>query len=128
MKRWTFRPARDHGTAVGVWLEVPFDFHFPKGTDSQATRASGHYEPPAVIERTKPVYPEFAKEAQIQGTVLLRARIDVDGAVTGIEVLQGVVGLNGTAVEAVKHWKFRAATMNGRPVIDSIDVPVVFAF
>ena len=126
VRRWTFHPARDHGTPVGVWVEVPFDFTFTTPAPGQAASVIVPHEPPRVIARTKPIYPEFAREAQITGTVVLTVQVDARGTITGVKVTRGVTGLNEAAVDAVKHWKFQPATVNGEPVVEAFDVSVEF--
>ncbi len=135
VRRWTFHPASSQGKPVGVWIEIPIDFLFPgfmtQGNAGALDTASGrgdHYEEPTPVSRWEPQYPEFAKEAQIQGSVVLRVSVDYDGTVTDIKVMEGVTGLNEAAINAVKHWKFRPATLNGKPVPASLNVPVGFHF
>jgi periplasmic protein TonB len=49
--------------------------------------------------------------------VIVEAIIDKDGKVTNVRVLKGLpMGLDQAAVDAVKNWRFRPATLNGRPV------------
>jgi protein TonB len=53
----------------------------------------------------------------MQGTVIVEAIIDKSGAVTAVRVLKPLpMGLDNAAAEAVKKWRFKPATLNGRPV------------
>jgi len=83
-------------------------------------------EEPVPVTRIEPVYPEFAKEAQIEGRVTLHVLIGTDGRVASVRVIKGVTGLNEIAVGAVKHWVFRPARCVGKPVAVWVEVPLDF--
>ena len=47
----------------------------------------------------------------------MQAIIDKAGMVTNVKVLKGLpMGLSEEAVKAIKSWKFKPATLNGKPV------------
>lgn len=72
---------------------------------------------PEVIERVEIIYPEKAKKAQIQGVVIVEAVIDRNGNVKSVKVLKPLpMGLDEAAVTAIKQWKFKPATLDGKPV------------
>ncbi len=72
---------------------------------------------PEKLSGANPVYTEMARKARVQGIVILEAIIDEQGDVTNLQVLKGLpMGLDQAAVEAVRTWKFKPATMDGRPV------------
>jgi TonB family protein len=73
-------------------------------------------EAPVLVTRIEPTYPEFAREAQIQGTVVLQVLIGRDGRVHKVRVEQGVTGLNNAAVDAAERWIFKPAMRSGSPV------------
>lgn len=82
---------------------------------------------PRVIQKFEPPYTDEAKEAGIQGTVLLSVRIGDDGAATDIRVLRSLdAGLDAEAVNAVRHWQFQPATLNGKPVSTRAQIAVEF--
>ena len=83
---------------------------------------------PAPVTAPPPVYPEFAREAQIQGKVTLHVLVGKDGRVKNVKVIRGVTGLNDAAVEAVKKWVFKPALSNNKPVAVWVEVPVDFHF
>jgi len=84
-------------------------------------------EEPVPVRRVEPRYPEFAREAQIQGTVTLHVLVGRGGRVTNVKVLQGVTGLNEAAVDAVKQWVFKPALSNRKPVAVWLEIPIDFA-
>jgi len=87
-------------------------------------------EPPVPIRTINPEYPSFAKQQNIQGTVLLRVEVFKDGSVGEVRVhkslMSGPRGLDQTAIDAVKQWQFRPAQMNGNPVAVWAIIPIEF--
>lgn len=72
---------------------------------------------PVAIYQPQPRYTETARKARVQGTVLLKAVIDERGNVTDLEVLRGQpMGLDKSALDAVRTWRFKPATLHGQPV------------
>jgi protein TonB len=68
------------------------------------------------IERSvAPVYPEVARQAGIEGDVILRVSVSSSGRVTDMKVLDGPPILARAAAEAVQQWQYQAPRMNGRP-------------
>ena len=74
------------------------------------------------------VYPEIAREAGIEGKVVIRAFIDKNGDVQECEVDQGIpnTGLNEAAINAIKRTKFKPAMQRDRKVGVWISIPVFF--
>jgi protein TonB len=88
-----------------------------------------YYEdPPAPVTRVEPSYPEMAREAQIQGRVVLHVLVGKDGRVKNVKVMRSVTMLDGAAVDAVKRWVFKPALSNNKPVAVWVEVPVDFHF
>jgi len=84
---------------------------------------------PQVISKTDPPYTKEAKDAKVQGTVILRITVDANGNVTDAEVEKGLdKGLDENAVNTLKTWKFKPATKNGKPVSSKLSVEVSFKF
>jgi len=77
----------------------------------------GNITEPEKISGPNPIYPEAARRARIQGVVVLECTIGKDGTVTEAKVLRGLpLGLTESAQDAVRKWKFKASTLNGKPV------------
>jgi TonB family protein len=69
-----------------------------------------------LIHRVEPEYPAEARAQKIQGLVTLEVQIGTEGAVHNIAVVDGNPMLAEAAVEAVRQWRYRPYTANGRPV------------
>ena len=77
----------------------------------------------------QPDYPETPRKARISGRVILQAVIEPDGSVGEIEVFscsRPNLGFEDAATRAVKRWRYKPATQNGRPVAVYFTVLVEF--
>ena len=76
----------------------------------------------------RPIYPEIAQEAGIEGVVVVQAFIDERGRVKETLILKGVpnTGLDEAAMEAIRRTKFHPAEQRERPVGVWISIPVNF--
>jgi len=82
---------------------------------------------PEVIFNPEPSFSEEARKAKYQGIVLLFVVVGKDGHTYDIRVGQGLgMGLDEKAIDAVRRWRFRPATLNGQPVATQIAVQVDF--
>jgi TonB family protein len=85
------------------------------------------FEPPKVLERVEPTYPEEARAARVGGPVVLETRINADGTIGDIRVLRPLgYGIDEAAVAAVRQWKFRPAMQDGKPVSVAYSVTLFF--
>jgi TonB family protein len=80
-----------------------------------------------LIKKVDPIYPEDAKNARIQGEVILTAIISKEGEVENLQLLSGHPKLAPAAIEAVKQWKYRSYRLNGEPVEVETKIQVKFA-
>jgi periplasmic protein TonB len=81
---------------------------------------------PLLIAMQPPVYPEIAREAGIEGTVLMRVLVDTQGAVRDEQVLQSIRGLDEAALAAATTAVFRPALQQDKPVAVWVVVPIEF--
>ena len=80
-------------------------------------RVGGDVKAPVIITRAEPQYNEEARQARIQGIVILEVLIDKTGAVREVTVLKPLpFGLSEAAAEAVRQWTFVPATKDGEAV------------
>jgi|HubBroStandDraft_6_1064221.scaffolds.fasta_scaffold36890_2 protein TonB len=79
-----------------------------------------------LIRRVQPEYPALAKQARIQGAVVLRAVIDRDGMIQDLQVITGHPLLVQAAINAVRQWRYRPFYLNDQPVEVETQVTVNF--
>ncbi|MBW6513472.1 MAG: energy transducer TonB [Candidatus Syntrophosphaera sp.] len=87
-------------------------------------------DPPVPIGAIRPVYPDFARRANVQGTVMLEVDVYKDGSVGNIRVLRsvqaGAGGLDEAAISAIRAIRFQPGRSSGNPVDTTVIVPVEF--
>lgn len=79
-----------------------------------------------LIKWVNPTYPPLARQARIQGTVILKILVSKSGDVQNLQLVSGHPILAPAAVEAVKQWKYRPYLVNGEPVDVETAVQVIF--
>lgn len=82
---------------------------------------------PEVLHKVEPEYSEEARRARLQGFVRLAIDVGLDGIATNIRVVKSMgFGLDESAIDAVKRWRFRPALMGDDPVIAPAVIEVGF--
>jgi protein TonB len=83
-------------------------------------------ELPEAITKPAPSYPDIAREAGVDGTVMVQALVGKDGKVKDTKVVKSIPMLDAAATAAVKQWIFKPALSNNKPVAVWVAVPVRF--
>lgn len=83
-------------------------------------------ELPEAITKVAPEYPDIARQANVDGTVMLQVLVGKDGKVKDAKVVKSVAMLDAAAVAAVKQWIFKPALSNNKPVAVWVAVPMKF--
>jgi protein TonB len=73
-----------------------------------------------------PEYPETARQAGVQGTVVLDTVVSAEGAVTQLKVVSGPPVLSLAAMDAVRWWRYEPYVVNGQPTTVETTVAVDF--
>jgi len=95
--------------------------------DDKPVNFVAYDDPPVVIGTIAPEYPDFAKRAKQQGTVVLEVEVLKDGSVRNISVKRSVPGgLDEAAIAAVRKVKFQPGRSSGQPVDCLVIIPVEF--
>ncbi len=82
---------------------------------------------PRAVKRDEPKYTEDAKDAKVEGTVLLLVVIDEQGKVAVKEILRPLYpSLDASAVETVAGWEFEPARKAGKPVAVEARIEIHF--
>jgi TonB family protein len=147
-KQWKFKPFVRNGQPVKAGLKLPFDFappadlpplpltpsNSPDKTDATGAsadapkqiRVSSAVQRGLILHREEPVYPELARMARIQGTVVLKAIISKEGTIKDLRVVSGHPLLIQSALNAVRQWRYRPYMLLGEPV--EVDTMILVQF
>jgi TonB family protein len=91
------------------------------------TRVGGNIKEPVKTKNVSPVYPPSARDARVQGIVILDATIGPTGCVSALQVLRSVApALDLAAIDAVSGWVYTPTLLNGTPVPVIMTVTVNF--
>ena len=97
----------------------------PKAAPSRI-KLGGQVQAAKIVAQPQPLYPALARQARIQGNVVLHAIIDKDGRVGQLEVVSGHPLLVQSALDAVKQWRYQPTQLNGDPVEVDTTITVTF--
>jgi protein TonB len=86
----------------------------------------GDIRPPERLGYVPPAYPDIARIAHVEGTVVLEATIDEWGVVKNVVVRQSVPLLDKAAIDAVSKWRYAPTRLNGQPIAIVMRVTVTF--
>ncbi len=108
------------------WIEPP-----PPPDDSPSIPFIPYDEGPVPIGgyegiQRRVVYPRIAREAGIEGQVIVYAFIDTDGIVQETMVLKSIPMLDDAAVDAIERTRFNPAKQRDRVVAVWLSIPIDF--
>ena len=115
---------------IGVTSLDPYD-EIQENVFGQTDKFAIYEDAPFAIKQIPPEYSVFAKNAGIEGDVILQVEVFIDGSVGAIEVLKSLIdgpgGLDEAAKKAVRTWEFSPAKSGGKPVACWVTFPVNFS-
>ncbi len=149
VKQWKFRPGTLNGQPVDVIFNLTVNFRYaePATTAVDSVQSNGATQPvlslnapgappfqvggdvtpPVVLNHVAPIYPVTARRARISGAVVIEAVIDRAGVVRDTRVVKPLpFGLSEAALDAVRQWKFRPGTLDGKPVDVKFNLTINF--
>jgi len=91
---------------------APLSGAAPTLDQSSATQLT----PAKLLHRVEPIFPDFAKEAGLDGTILLSAIIDTNGRLKDMKLVSGNRALATEAFRALRDWRYRPYLLNGKPI------------
>ena len=91
-------------------------------------RVGGQIKAPVKVRHVDPVYPTVAREASVQGIVIIEAVIDAAGRIAEARILRGVPILEEAALEAVRQWEYTPTLLGGVPTPVKMTITVTFRF
>lgn len=134
VKQWRYRPYEVNG--IPVRAETTIRVKFSIASEGKTGTSAPQAESPLLVTaedmrdrlvyKVAPVYPPLARQARIQGTVILRIIINKLGEVHDTQLVSGHPLLAPAAVEAVKKWRYIPYESDGETVEIQTDVQVVF--
>ena len=82
----------------------------------QKVRVSSGVAQGMLIRQVRPEYPALARQARVQGLVVLQAIIGKDGSVENLRLISGHPLLAPAALDAARQWQYKPYYLNGEPV------------
>ncbi len=96
-------------------------------TQNGPYKIGGDVTAPVLVEKHEPGYTKSAKDAKIQGPVVLSITISDQGVPEDVHVTKSLdPGLDEKAMQAVSSWRFKPALKDGKPVSVLANVEVQF--
>ena len=97
------------------------------GYGGGARQIGGGVIGPKIIYQPEPEFSEEARKAKFNGAVLVGLIVDQNGTPQNVHVIRGVgMGLDEKAMEAVRQYRFKPGTENGKPVATFLNVEINF--
>jgi TonB family protein len=121
VEQWVYEPMIIDGAPRGVIFTVTCTFKL-----AEPVRAVGDIKPPKLIKKVEPIYPEIAKQAVVEGTVILEVTTDIFGRVKKAKILRSIPLLDQAAIDAVKQWVYEPKIVDGEPKAIIFTVTVAF--
>jgi len=133
VKQWVYEPVLVQGKPQPSVFQVTLTFKLVDKEKkavtvggTEAVRAVGDVNPPKLIKEVAPVYPEIAKQAAIEGVVILEATTNIYGRVIDTKILRSIPLLDQAAIKAVKQWVYEPVKIGGEPKGIIFTVTVAF--
>jgi TonB family protein len=128
--RWKFIAATNNGRRIPAEVDVDVIFTSPNPyihAPNSVFQITKEVMPPRAILTPDPEYTKAAREAKVEGVVVLWVLVNEQGDAEQVRVQRSFdAGLDQKAVNAVRKWKFEPAKRNGQPVAMIINVEVNF--
>ena len=115
------RPVREHKLPPPVVVT-----EFPLEEEVEAAELWMVEQPPRVLKRVLPVYPDSARRALVEGKVFARVLVGRKGRVEHIDRIEGPQVFQRSVAQAAKAWEFSPAVQNDRAVPVWVSLPFVF--
>ena len=98
----------------------------PSSGAPHRVRVSAEISQALLTRKVVPIYPSLARQAHVQGEVVVDADISKDGAVETLRTLSGHPLLVPAAIDAVKQWHYKPYLLNGEPIPVETQITVDF--
>jgi TonB family protein len=119
LKQWVYEPLIIDGKPTKALFTVTVNFQLSEEDIERfaegAVKVKDSIKPPKLIKVIEPVYPGVARQAGVEGVVILEARTDINGRVKNVRILRSVPLLDQAAIDAVRQWVYEPLIINGQP-------------
>ena len=115
------RPVREHKLPPPVVVN-----EFPLEEEVEAAELWMVEQPPKVLKKVLPAYPDSARRAQVEGKVFARVLVGRTGQVEHIDRIEGPQVFHRAVAQAAKVWEFSPAVQNDRAVPVWVSLPFMF--
>ena len=128
VRQWKFEPPAQAPMLLATYVGTgdTEGIVAPSPTERRPIRIGGGMRPPTKVHHVSPEYPADARSAGLSGVVILEATIDPEGAVSDVQIVRSVTGLDEAAIAAVRQWRYTPTWLNGEPVPVIMTVTVNF--
>jgi len=122
VQQWSFVPARQGDKPIAAEVNVPVRFHLTGGaavlpsTPSRVDFNEEEMTPPKLVGGPSLEYTPEALEQQVQGTMLVRCVLTVEGSVRTCHVLSGLPFMDDAVIATLQAQRYTPATENGAPL------------
>ena len=114
-------PVREHKLPPPVVVT-----EFPLETEEEVAELWMVEQPPKVLKKVMPAYPDSARRALVEGKVFVRVLVGREGRVEHIDRIEGPQVFHRVVAQAAKAWDFAPAVQNDRAVPVWVSLPFVF--
>ena len=118
VRQWVYEPLLIDGKPTKVLFTVTVRFQLNEKDIEKfaegAVKVKDQINPPKLVKLVSPVYPEIARQAKIEGVVIVQVRTDAQGRVKDAMVLRSVPLLDQAAIEAVRQWVYEPLLIDGQ--------------
>ena len=115
------RPVREHKLPPPVVVT-----EFPWAAEEEVAELWMVEQPPKVLKKVMPAYPDSARRALVEGKVFARVLVGREGRVEHIDRIEGPQVFQRVVAQAAKAWEFAPAVQNDRAVPVWVSLPFVF--
>ena len=99
----------------------------PQGAEGPVYKPGDGVSAPVLVTQVQPQYTVKAKNAKIQGTVVLQCIVETDGSVDDVKVTKALdEDLDLEAVKAARQWRFEPGKKDGKAVRVQITLEMTF--
>jgi len=95
-------------------------------SSSPPVRVSQQAASALILQKSPLTYPDAARAAGIEGTVVLRIDVSDTGAVKDVAIISGDPVLGQASVDSLKQWKYKPYVVNGVPVEMETELSITF--